>query len=55
MIAQSGIKEVVYESDKYGGTPLNIASKKILKAAGVKCRRMEKVIDVNVSFSELGE
>ncbi|MBR3811158.1 MAG: dCMP deaminase family protein [Agathobacter sp.] len=55
MIAQSGIKEVVYESDKYGGTPLNIASKKILKSAGVKCRRVEKTIDVNVSFSDLGE
>ena len=55
MIAQSGIKEVVYESDKYGGTPLNIASKKILKAAGVTCRRMEKVTDVNISFSNLKE
>ena len=55
MIVQSGIKEVVYESDKYGGTPLNIASKKILKSAGVKCRRMERVVDVAVSFSELGE
>ena len=54
VLSKSGIKEVVYESDKYGGTPLNIASKKILKAAGVKCRRMEKVVDVNVSFSELG-
>ena len=55
MIAQSGIKEVVYESDKYGGTPLNIASKKILKAAGVNCRRVEKTIYVNISFSDLGE
>ena len=55
MIAQSGSKEVVYESDKYGGTPLNIASKKILKAAGVNCRRVEKTIDVNISFSDLGE
>ena len=55
MIAQSGIKEVVYESDKYGGTPLNIASKKILKAAGGNCRRVEKTIDVNISFSDLGE
>ena len=55
MIAQSGIKEVVYESDKYGGTPLNIASKKILKAAGVTCRRMDKVVDVAVDFSELSD
>ncbi len=55
MIAQSGIKEVVYESDKYGGTPLNIASKKILKAAGVTCRRMERTVDVAVDFSELSD
>ena len=55
MIAHSGIKEVVYESDKYGGSPLNIASKKILKAAGVNCRRVEKTIDVNISFSDIGE
>jgi len=55
MIAQSGIKEVVYESDKYGGTPLNIASKRILDAAGVKCRRMEKSVDVAISLSELDD
>ena len=55
MIAQSGIKEVVYESDKYGGTPLNIASKKILNAAGVVCRRMDKQVDVDVAFSNLNE
>ena len=54
-IIQSGIKRIIYESDKYGGTPLNIASKKILTAAGVKCRRMDTVVDVNVSFSELGD
>lgn len=35
-IIQSGVKEVVYLSDKYAGTPENIASKRMLDAAGVK-------------------
>ena len=35
-IIQSGIKEVVYLSDKYAGTPGNVASKRMLDAAGVK-------------------
>ena len=38
-IIQSGIREVVYDSDKYDGTPGVIASKKMLKAAGVTMRR----------------
>ena len=35
-IIQSGIKEIIYVSDKYAGTPSVIASKKMLDAAGVK-------------------
>ena len=35
-IIQSGAKEVVYLSDKYAGTPENLASKRMLDAAGVK-------------------
>ena len=35
-IIQSGVKEVVYLSDKYAGTPENVASKRMLDAAGVK-------------------
>lgn len=35
-IIQSGIKEVVYMYDKYADTPGTIASKKMLKSAGVK-------------------
>ena len=35
-IIQSGVKEVVYLSDKYKGTPENLASKRMLDAAGVK-------------------
>lgn len=39
-IIQSGIKEVVYLSDKYDGTPMNTASKRMLDAAGVKYSRL---------------
>jgi dCMP deaminase len=38
VIAQTGVKEVVYLSDKYNGTDGNIVSKKILDSAGVKYR-----------------
>ena len=39
-IIQSGVKEVVYLSDKYNGTPTDIASKRMLDAAGVKYTRL---------------
>ena len=39
-IIQSGVKEVVYLSDKYLGTKENIASKRMLDAAGVKYTRL---------------
>ena len=35
-IIQSGIKTVVYDSDKYAGTDGNVASKRMLDAAGVR-------------------
>ena len=35
-IIQSGIKEVIYLSDKYNGTEGNIASKKLFDECGVK-------------------
>ena len=35
-IIQSGIREVIYLSDKYATTPTTIASKRMLDAAGVK-------------------
>lgn len=38
-IIQSGIKEIVYLSDKYNGTDSNIASKKMLDVCGVKYRQ----------------
>lgn len=43
LIIQSGIKEIVYMDDKYNGTESDIASKKMLDAAGVTYRKMEKV------------
>lgn len=39
-IIQSGIKEVVYISDKYANTPSVLASKRMLEAAGVKLKKM---------------
>jgi dCMP deaminase len=39
-IIQSGVKEVVYLSNKYDGTPSVEASKRMLDAAGVKYTRL---------------
>lgn len=41
-IIQAGIKELVYADDKYDGTHANIASKRMLKAAGVKMTPYKK-------------
>ena len=38
-IIQAGIKTIVYDSDKYDGTPSVIASKRMLDAAGVRYYR----------------
>ena len=35
-IIQSGVKEVIYLSDKYADTPVTKASKRMLDAAGVR-------------------
>ena len=40
LIIQSGIKEIVYSSDKYDGTDSDIAAKKMLDAAEVKYRKI---------------
>ena len=40
-IIQSGVKEVVYLSDKYANTPGVLASKRMLAAAGVKCTQLK--------------
>ena len=41
-IIQSGIREIVYLSDKYAETESNIASKRMLDSAGVVYRKLEK-------------
>ncbi|MCR4946784.1 MAG: dCMP deaminase family protein [Lachnospiraceae bacterium] len=41
-IIQSGIRTLIYDSDKYGDTPSTIASKRMLKSAGVEFRHYEK-------------
>ena len=40
-IIQSGIKEVIYDDDKYQNTPSVIASRRMLQAAGVAIRKYE--------------
>lgn len=44
-IIQSGIKEIVYLSDKYADTPGVQASKMMLRAAGVKLTQMKPEIE----------
>ena len=38
-IIQAGIRTVIYDSDKYDGTPSNTASKRMFRAAGVEFRK----------------
>ena len=47
-IIQSGIKKIVYESDKYNGVDTNIASKRMLRAAGVEFVRISNTISIQV-------
>ena len=44
-IIQSGVKEVVYLSDKYKDTVLNQVSKRMLKAAGVKYTQLTPSVE----------
>ncbi len=51
IIIQSGIKEVIYLSDKYNGTDKNIASKRMLDKCGVKYRQIKeenKKIEIDI-------
>lgn len=47
-IIQSGIKKIVYESDKYNGVDTNIASKRMLRAAGVELVCISNTISIQV-------
>ncbi len=51
-IIQSGIKEVVFESDKYDGIDSNIASKKLFNGAGVKLRQLGYTVKVSLEKSD---
>lgn len=52
-IIQSGIKEVVYLSDKYHNTPSTIASRRMLNAAGVKLTQLKPTkAQLVLSFGE---
>lgn len=42
-IIQSGIKEVIYVSDKYSTSEATLASKKMLEAANIKLRQIKGV------------
>ncbi len=47
-IIQSGIKEIIYESDKYAATSAVKASKRMLEAAKVKLRQTGTNIEIKV-------
>ena len=52
-IIQSGIKEVIYLSDKYDGTDVSVASKRMLAMSGVAYRKVEvKRAGIQLSFDE---
>lgn len=52
-IIQSGIKEVVFLSDKYHASDSFIASKQMLDKAGVSYRKVESNIEkIDLSFNE---
>jgi dCMP deaminase len=41
LIIQSGIREVIYLSDKYSGTESDLAAKRLFAAAGISARKLE--------------
>lgn len=52
-IIQSGIKEVIYLSDKYAHTDMVKASKRLLEITGITTRQMESAKDmVSISFRQ---
>lgn len=52
-IIQSGIREIIYLSDKYRDSEQNIASKKMLDSAGVKYRKFTpKENKIVINFEE---
>lgn len=43
LIIQSGVKHIIYMSDKYAGTENDIASKRMLDAAGITYEKMPEI------------
>ena len=48
-IIQSGIKKVVYESDKYADTDATIVSKRMLRTAGVELVQLDYEVKVDLT------
>ncbi len=54
-IIQSGIKEVIFLSDKYDGTDVSKASKRLLESAGISYRKVNvNRSSIELSFDERG-
>ena len=51
-IIQAGIKRIIFESDKYDGADTNIASKRMLRAAGVELVRISHTVKLSVENTE---
>ncbi|MGM9941543.1 MAG: deoxycytidylate deaminase [Bulleidia sp.] len=54
-IIQSGITRIVYESDKYDGVDTNIASKRMLRAAGVELVRIRNSVKLTVEKTVIND
>lgn len=50
-IIQSGIKKVIYLSDKYGDNEVFLASKRLFKSAGVEFIQLTSNKDITISFN----
>lgn len=51
-IIQSGIKKIIYESDKYAGTDGNVVSKRLFDEAGVEYEQLPYQVKIDVSTSK---
>ncbi len=52
-IIQSGIKEIVYLSDKYKDTDIVIASKRMLNQANIRLRKLDITLsDITIHFED---
>lgn len=51
-IIQSGIRKIIYECDKYAQEDNVIASKKMLRAAGVELVQLDKKVSIQISIEE---